>query len=67
MRRLINEKLGYPLERHHYHTKDGYINTVFRIFGPIGTKEGSSDNSKPVVIYQHGLIDCGAGIICDEE
>jgi hypothetical protein len=39
MRRFIFEKLGYPLEKHHYFTKDGCINTVFRIPGPKNTKE----------------------------
>ena len=39
-RRLIEEKLGYPLERHVYTTKDGYINTVYRIPGPKGSVPG---------------------------
>lgn len=39
MRRFVCEKLGYPLEKHIYTTSDGYINTVFRIPGPKGTKE----------------------------
>lgn len=36
LRRLITEKLGYPLEKHKYTTDDGYINTVFRIPGTKG-------------------------------
>lgn len=27
----------YPIEKHFYTTKDGYINCVFRISGPRGT------------------------------
>ena len=60
-RRLIEEKLGYPLEKHVYTTKDGYINTVYRIPGP------KVAGKKPVIIYQHGLIDCSNSIICAEE
>lgn len=37
-RKFVEKKLGYPLEKHVYYTKDGYINTVFRIPGPKGTK-----------------------------
>jgi lysosomal acid lipase/cholesteryl ester hydrolase len=55
------------MEKHHYVTKDGYINTVFRIPGPKGTKEGLGAQGKPVVIYQHGLFDCFAGVLNDEE
>ena len=39
IRRLVSEKFGYPLEMHHYYTKDGFINTVYRIPGVKGTKE----------------------------
>ena len=40
LRRFIQEKLGYPLEKHFYTTKDGYINSVYRIPGVKGTKSG---------------------------
>ena len=40
VRRLVCEKFGYPLEMHHYYTRDGFINTVFRIPGIKDTKEG---------------------------
>lgn len=62
-------ELGYPLEKHVYKTKDGCLNTVFRIPGKKGTKAASTGDAqqKPVVIYQHGLTDSCAGIICDEE
>jgi hypothetical protein len=42
LRRFIVEKLGYPLEKHSYMTKDGYINSVYRIPGIKGSKEGQS-------------------------
>mgnify|MGYP000851191654 CR=1 FL=1 len=66
-RRFICETLGYPLEKHVYYTEDGYINTVFRIPGPKGYPEGAPNQGKPVVLYQHGLFDCFAGVICDEK
>jgi hypothetical protein len=42
LRRFIVENLGYPLEKHSYMTKDGYINSVYRIPGIKGSKEGQS-------------------------
>lgn len=62
--------MGYPLEKHIYTTKDGYINTVQRIPGPKGSKntiEEPYTKPKPVVIYQHGFMDCGAGFLCAED
>lgn len=61
--------MGYPLEKHVYTTADGYINTVYRIAGPAGTKPGQQkrDPNRPVVIYQHGLLDCCVSIVADEE
>ena len=55
-----------------YTTKDGYINTVFRIPGVKGTKPGPRDKmydpNRPVVIYQHGLLDsCMSFVIAEEE
>ena len=35
---FVKKYLGYPLERHVYSTKDGYINVVHRIPGKKGTK-----------------------------
>ena len=67
LRKLICDKMGYPLEKHIYITKDGYINSVYRIPGPKGTKEGVGAENKPVVIYNHGLTDCCASIIADTE
>lgn len=58
----------YPIEKHFYTTKDGYINTVFRISGPRGTtsiNNSQFNEEKPVVVYQHGLLDSCAGICCD--
>jgi len=36
LRRFITEHMGYPLEKHIYTTKDGHINTVYRIPGKRG-------------------------------
>jgi hypothetical protein len=58
----------YPIEKHFYTTEDGYINCVFRISGPRGTTAANNaqlNQRKPVVIYQHGLLDSGAGICSD--
>ena len=68
----VLERWGYPLEKHKYHTADGYINTVYRIPGPKGSghtidKNGGKKLNKPVAIYQHGLIDCCFGILADKE
>jgi pimeloyl-ACP methyl ester carboxylesterase len=62
-RRFV-EEMGYALEKHIYETEDGYINTVFRIPGKETTIGKSNLPKKPVVIYQHGLIDSCAGILC---
>ena len=44
------------------------MNTVFRICGKKNdTKDDKSDVKKPVAIYQHGLLDCCASIITNEE
>lgn len=62
--------LGYPFEKHVYTTKDGYINVVHRIPGPKGSQNTFIEphkEPKPVIIYQHGVMDCGAGILCAEE
>ena len=54
-------------------TEDGYINSVFRIPGPkgtpttIGKPKDSTKLNKPVIIYQHGFLDCGISIIADGE
>jgi len=72
LRRFITEQMGYPLEKHVYYTQDGYINTVYRIPGKSGqtveeARKEILEKPKPVVIYQHGLTDCCAGIVCNEE
>ena len=64
--------MGYVLEKHTYNTKDGYINTVFRIpaekgcHGTLG-KKAHELVPKPVAVYQHGIIDSCVGIVCGEE
>lgn len=71
LRRFITEQLGYPLEKHFYTTKDGYINTVYRIPGNKNFKPGKMGNTynplRPVVIYQHGLFDSCMSFVADEE
>lgn len=68
-RRFIEEKLCYPMEKHVYTTEDGHINTIYRIPGKVYTrpKLHQKDPSRPVVLYQHGLNDCFAGIVADGE
>ena len=78
----MEDKLQYQVEKHVYTTEDGYINTVFRICGKKSNQEdclkqiyanksdvngNKTDFKKPVVIYQHGLLDCCASIINNEE
>ena len=48
-------------------TKDGYINTVYRISAKKGEPSVQGSTGKPVVIYQHGLIDCCSGIVAAGE
>lgn len=69
LRRFIQEQMGYPLEKHVYTTEDGYINSVYRIPGVKGYKAGKKnrDPKRPVVLYQHGLLDCCVGIVADQE
>jgi len=57
------ESLGYPYENHEYMTEDGYINSIIRIPGK--DFEEAPKAKKPVVIYQHGLMDSCASIIAD--
>lgn len=59
---------NYPIEKHFYTTKDHYINCVFRISGPRGTtalQNEKNAQSKPVLIYQHGLLDSAATTCVD--
>lgn len=58
---ILNED-GYSLERHKVLTKDGYINTAWRIF--------SVNKHKPStipVIITHGLLDNSISFICLKE
>ena len=70
-RKFIEDVLGYPFEMHKYTTQDGYINTCYRIPGPKGTKstigQANKSTGKKIVLYQHGLFDCFAGIIAKGE
>lgn len=47
-----------------YVTKDGYINSLYRI---PGRKGETNVKGKPVVLYQHGLVDSCASILASEE
>ena len=59
----------YPFEEHEYQTEDGYLNMVHRIPGTIRTLENAHEvfYGKPVVLYQHGLMDSAAGLCCNGE
>eukprot|EP00803_Ostreobium_quekettii_P011451 evm.model.scf_833.3 EVM.evm.TU.scf_833.3 scf_833:21555-22907(-) len=68
---------GYPLEEHYVTTPDGYILGLYRI--PHGRSQDrvNFDNfeepvaqrvrvpAKPVVLLQHGLLDCSASWVCN--
>ncbi|KOC67730.1 Lipase 3 [Habropoda laboriosa] len=56
---LIRQE-GYTAETHEVVTEDGYILQVHRIAG--SPKHPASKN-KPVVLLQHGLLDCSASWI----
>ena len=58
---------GYPFEKHHYETEDGYINTIHRISGGQGSKASVNYKGdwKPIILYQHGLLDSSAAICCN--
>ena len=47
---------GYPIESYFVETSDGYILKMFRI--PVGKGESRTETIRPVVILQHGLLDC---------
>ena len=58
----------YPIEKTFYETSDGHINCLFRISGPRGTHARDNTNTgKPVIVYQHGLLDSGRSICLDGE
>ena len=49
------------MEKHEYHTDDGYINTMFRIRG----NPAKRGNGEKVVIFSHGLTETCAGLLAD--
>ncbi|CAD7699511.1 unnamed protein product [Ostreobium quekettii] len=70
-------KEGYPLEEHFVATPDGYILGLYRIpHGRIPStveletmdvafEEKAMETGKPVVLLQHGLLDCSASWVCN--
>lgn len=54
---------GYPLEKYSVTTKDGYINTLYRI--PYGKSEANTKKPRPAVILSHGLV-CSCAIFLDQ-
>lgn len=51
---------GYPCENHVATTPDGYILSIQRI--PYGVNDSAPLGKKPVVFFQHGVLDCSVGI-----
>ena len=61
----IITKYGYPYERLFYDTEDGFYLIAFRISGGKGARpEDIYKTKKPVVVMQHGMLDCADGFIC---
>jgi hypothetical protein len=53
---------GYPVQEHNVITEDGYILKIHRI--PYGRETNNVFNkSRPVVLLQHGLLDCSATFV----
>lgn len=50
----ICEEYGYPLEKYHVTTSDGYILGLFRI--PYG-KDQKYSSDRPALLFQHGAFD----------
>lgn len=61
------------MEKFIYETEDGYYNTVFHINGDRYTNAKSntlaydSRLQRPVILYQHGLLDSCDSVFCDGE
>jgi len=56
---------GYPVESHTIRTEDDYFLTVFRI--PHGKNEKPSDDSRPVVLLAHGILDVSTTWVMNNE
>ncbi len=58
---LYHEKVniyGFHFEEHKVHTEDGYILTIFRIYGKVSESEEEKRNKyKKSVLLVHGLLD----------
>jgi hypothetical protein len=59
---LLN--LNYPYETHKITTRDGYILSLHRIQAK---NEGVIHSNKPVVFFQHGLIDSSISFVINDE
>lgn len=57
----IVKDYGYPFEEHEVITSDGYILKAFRI--PHG-KNQDSNEKRPAVIFQHGILDSADFGVC---
>jgi lysosomal acid lipase/cholesteryl ester hydrolase len=58
---MLFEEAGYKFEEHKITTKDGYINTAWRIIGKIKCSKLNSDpSSRPPIVLQHGLAESSA-------
>lgn len=57
-------KAGYLAETHFVATKDGYINEMHRIYKDSEFVDLDGKKvSKPVIIFQHGIMDSSSGWI----
>ena len=58
--KLVND-YGYPFEKHHIETEDGYKLELHRI--PKGSMESKNKTQKPIVFIKHGLADSSASFL----
>ena len=56
---------GFSFERHFYETADDYINCLHRVHGPRGSDRPDKGNPRPVILYQHGILDSSVGACCN--
>jgi len=62
---MIILRYGYPFERFHYETDDGFILSIFRISGGKGSRpEDIYKKQKPVVLLWHGMACSADAFVC---